>query len=245
VSGTIAEQVNNRRAVTGLAYHVKIMPLRVLDSKGNGNGSTLARAIRWAARHHADVMNLSVEFDSELRAADIPDVISAIRYAHRHGVVMSGSAGNDGGSGLSYPARAKQVIAVGATTAHGCRADYSNTGSGLDVTAPGGGEDSGPGDDDWDRAHCRPGGSGRAIYQQTFGSNRRHFRLIGYDGTSESAPHVSALGALVIASGVLGRNPSPDAVKARIEDTARDLGAPGFDHRYGHGLIDAEAAVGG
>ena len=49
------------------------------------------------------------------------------------------------------------------------------------------------------------------------------------------------LGAL--ASGVLGPHPTPDAVMARLKATATDLGAPGYDRRYGSGLIDADRAT--
>ena len=73
VTGTIAEHVNNKKALTGIAYGVNVMPLRVLDSRGDGDGATLARALRWAANHGADVINMSIEFDSDLRARDIPD----------------------------------------------------------------------------------------------------------------------------------------------------------------------------
>jgi serine protease len=58
-----------------------------------------------------------------------------------------------------------------------------------------------------------------------------------------AAPHVSGVAALVIASGVLGPDPSPRAVEARLKATARDLGAPGYDTRYGAGLINAAAAT--
>ena len=58
-----------------------------------------------------------------------------------------------------------------------------------------------------------------------------------------AAPHVSAAAALVIATRRLGSRPSPRAVETRLEDTARDLGPAGYDTRYGHGLIDAAAAI--
>ncbi len=64
-----------------------------------------------------------------------------------------------------------------------------------------------------------------------------------FEGTSMAAPHVSATAALVVASGVLGRRPTPEAVEARLEATARDLGVAGRDRRYGWGLLDAEAAT--
>jgi serine protease len=65
----------------------------------------------------------------------------------------------------------------------------------------------------------------------------------GYEGTSMAVPHVSATAALVVASGVLGPDPTPDAVERRLETTARDLGPAGYDQRYGFGLIDAAAAT--
>ena len=244
VSGTIAEHVNNDKAVTGLAYGVRIMPVRVLDANGNGNGTTFARALRWATDHGADVINMSVEFDQSLRANDIPETISAMHYAYKHGVVLVGASGNDGTNHLSYPARDRDAIAVGASTSHGCIARYSNHGDGLDVMAPGGGKDAKLKDNRWDANHCYKGRD-RAIYQQTLVDNPRDFHIVGYDGTSEAAPHVTAIAALVIASGVIGSHPSPSAVLRRIDDTARDAGGPGYDKRYGHGIVSAAAAVGG
>ena len=58
-----------------------------------------------------------------------------------------------------------------------------------------------------------------------------------------ATPHVSAIAALVMASGVLGRHPAPKAVERRLEATALDLGTPGFDTRYGWGKVDAFAAL--
>jgi serine protease len=58
-----------------------------------------------------------------------------------------------------------------------------------------------------------------------------------------AVPHVSATAALVIASGVLGPDPTPEAVERRLETTARDLGPPGYDTRYGWGLVNAAAAT--
>ena len=72
----------------------------------------------------------------------------------------------------------------------------------------------------------------------------RTFGLPGrYEGTSMAAPHVSATAALMVASGLLGQRPSPDAIEARLKATARDLGPPGPDDNYGAGLVDATAAT--
>jgi serine protease len=190
-------------------------------------------------------MNMSVQADADLRAADMPEVISAIRYAHRHHVTMVGASGNDGGNRVTYPARDEDVISVGGTTSHGCQAEYSSYGDGLDLAAPGGGGDANLTDSAWERAHCHGTRSGRYVYQQTLLDNPRDFHILGFAGTSEAAPHVSAAAALVIASRVVGSNPRPGTILHRLEGTARDLGASGYDKRYGYGLLDAAAAVGG
>ena len=241
VAGTIAQTTNNRLGTAGIAYNAKIMPLRVLDANGEGDSAAIARAIRYAARNRADVINLSLEFPAEVRSAEIPDVLSALRYANRRGVVVVAAAGNQADITVAYPARAQSVIAVGATTITGCQADYSNAGDDLDLVAPGGGADAPNSDSAWDAAHCNPDSLGKPIVQQTFTRGVRRFGLPrSYEGTSMAAPHVSAIAALVIATKRLGRNPSPRAVEEHLEATARPTDRP---DRYGAGLVDAAAAL--
>jgi serine protease len=242
VAGTIAQTTGNGVGMAGIAFNTKIMPLRVLDAYGEGDSATIARAIRYAARHRADVINLSLEFPREVRAAEIPDVLSAIRYARRRGVVVVGAAGNETDRAVAYPARAESVIAVGATTVTGCQADYSNSGADLDLVAPGGGYDAPNADSVWDAAHCNPDGQAWPIVQQTFvgrGVARFGFPR-SYKGTSMSSPHVAAVAALVIATDRLGPNPSPRDVEAHLKATARPTDRP---DRYGAGLVDAGAAL--
>jgi serine protease len=242
IAGVIAERTDNGRALTGLAYGTKIMPVRVLDAQGLGDAAAIADGIRYAARRGADVINLSLEFDASVQASQIPGILGAIRYAHSRGAVVVGASGNEAARAVAYPARAAFVISVGATTEHLCQADYSNEGPGLDIVAPGGGADA-PVEGD---PNCQPTARpGRDIFQVTFtaeGANRR-FGIETEQGTSMAAPHVSAAAALVIASGVIGRNPTPVAVANRLKQTARDLGPPGPDNRYGAGLLNAAAAT--
>lgn len=242
VTSTIAEQTNNGVGLTGLAYAATIIPVRVLDDDGEGNAAEIARGIRFAAKKGADVINLSLEFDVSLGADEIPELLEAIRYAHSRRAVVVGASGNEGYPVVAYPAKATHVISVGATTERGCLSDFSNVGRGLDIVAPGGGADA-PLDGD---PNCRPDeAAGRDIYQVTLeGTKRRRFGIPSdYEGTSMAAPHVSAVAAMTIASGVLGDDPSPSAVESHLKKTARDLGAPGYDRRYGHGLLDASAAT--
>ena len=245
VSGTIAGSTNNGIGVAGIAYRTRIMPVRVLDSQGAGDTVAIARGLRFAARRRVSVINLSLEFDASVRASQIPDIVGAIRYARSKGVLIVAAAGNQAGTVAAYPARARNVMAVAATTIRGCQADYSNSGFDLDITAPGGGNDAANTDTVYDQAVCRPGQPGPFIYQQTFTSGVRTFGLPGgYEGTSMAAPHVSATAALLIATGRLGPNPRPELIEQRIKLTARDLGPDGPDPRYGAGLVDAGAATG-
>jgi serine protease len=242
VASTIAEATNNGKGLSGLAFGARIMPVRVLDSQGEGEASTIAAGVLFAVHHGAQVINLSLEFSPGVTASDIPELIEALRYAHRHGVLVVAAAGNEGHTAIAFPARAPTVVSVGATTEHGCLAGYSNDGAGLTLVAPGGGPDASlPGD-----PNCRPElPPGRDIFQITFtGSSPRLFGLpTGYEGTSMAAPHVSATAALVIASGVLGRHPTPAQITARLRATARKLGSAADQALYGAGLVNAAAAT--
>jgi serine protease len=241
VASTIAEATGNGVGLTGLAYGATIMPVRVLDDVGEGDVGTIARGVRWAARHGADIINLSLEFTADVTAADIPQLLDAIDAATRQGILVVGAAGNEAGRTVAYPARSSRVLAVGSTTERGCLSDFSNQGAGLDIVAPGGGPDAYLPD-----PACRPDlDPGGNIRQMTLiGRDRRRFGIPEtYQGTSMAVPHVSAAAALVIASGILGADPTPAAIQRRLTQTATDLGAPGPDTRYGAGLLNAARAT--
>jgi serine protease len=242
VAGTIAEGTNNGVGLTGLAYGVKLMPIRVLDRHGWGDTVPIAKGIRWAVDHGAQVINMSFEFPTGIKRVQIPDIMDALAYARSHDVLVVGAAGNAEQPAVAYPARADDVLSVGATTERGCEAKYSNEGRDLDIVAPGGGRDAPLHHD----PNCHPKAPGRGIYQMTFLKTASPLRFglpSGYVGTSMAAPHVTAAAALVIASGLLGPAPTPDAIERRLELTARDLGAPGWDKHYGWGLLDAGRAT--
>ncbi len=241
VASTIAETANNGIALTGLAYGATIMPVRVLDRFGDGDSAAIASGIRYAAAHGAQVINLSFEFDPTISRLKIPDILSALRYARRKNALVVGAAGNTSAPVVAYPARADDVLSVGAITEHGCQARYSNRGSNLDLSAPGGGRDAALTGD----PHCFPGAEpGRNISQLTFTGSVRRFGLpTDFEGTSMAAPHVSATAALVIASGVLGPHPTPAALEQHLKATADDLGKPGPDTDYGAGKVDAARAT--
>jgi serine protease len=229
------------------------MPVRVLGADGSGDSPTIARGIRYAVNHGAQIINLSLEFwvcppqnscpdDPSTQASDIPDVMSALRYAHEKGVLVVAAAGNDGANQIAYPAQAPGVVAVGATTQDRCLAYYSNDGSRLDLVAPGGDSDA-----FLNSSACHPGRTLLDITQMTLVDGSNNLRKFGYPGgwygTSMSSPEVAAAGAMVIASGVIGRHPSPAQILARLDATAQPLGGSKPNATYGHGLVDVGAAT--
>ena len=242
VAGTVAEATNNGKYVAGLAYGAKLMPVRVLDSNGEGSSSDIAKGIRFAVKKKVRLINLSLEFDSRVKASDIPQILDALDYARSKGALIVGATGNEGADTVSYPARSSSVMAVGSTTEDGCLSDFSNGGSGIDIVAPGGGLDANVAGD----SRCRQAFNGKGIYQVTFlGRSVTRFGLPGtYEGTSMATPHVTATAALVMAMGLLGTTkPSPATLQRHLESTARDLGRSGSDSLYGWGLLDAAKAT--
>jgi len=241
VAGMIAEATNNRTGLTGLAYRAAVMPVRVLAASGDGNAATIAAGIRYAVAHHAQVINLSIEFTPGTTSSMIPSIISAIRYADAHRVTVVAASGNDSVHSLAYPADDKLTISVGATTSDKCLAYYSNTGGGLDLVAPGGGDDA-----DLGSSSCHPSRNLPGVFQMTFNdpSDPARFSLPrGWWGTSMASPEVSAAAAMVIASRVLGKHPTPVQILHQLEYTAQPLGDEVPNNDYGYGLLDVAAAV--
>lgn len=235
VAGTIAEETDNGVGLTGLAYGARLMPVRVLDRNGRGDALDIVKGIRFAVAHHAQVINMSFNFQCGRK---VPLVDEALREAYERGVIAVASAGNLGSeSCVSPPATGPRVIGVGGTTEGACLGDYSLAGGGVDLLAPGGGTPK-PG--------C-PSVAARPIYQVTLrpGSTRVFAIPATYVGTSMAAAHVSGVAALVLASKAIDPKLKPrlrvDMVTKRLRRTARDLGLP--PTQQGAGLIDAGRAT--
>jgi serine protease len=232
VAGTIGEKTNNGIGLTGLAYGAKLIPVRVLNRNGRGRASAIARGIRFAVARGADVINMSFNFEC---GKEVPPINEALRMAYRKGVLTVASIGNRHSEDcVAPPSTGPRVIGVGGSTQGGCLGDYSLAGKDVDLLAPGGAESI---------KGC-PSVLLGPIYQVTFiGSvNPRRFgEPAYYAGTSMAAAHVSGVAAMVIASGVVGKDPSPARVARRLRETARDLGVPST--RQGAGLIDAARAT--
>src|SRR5262249_6497604 len=149
----------------------------------SGQHTWIANGITWAADHGASVINMSL-------GGSVGSVTlqNAVVYAAAHDVVLCAAAGNTGRAGVQYPARYTECIAVGATRFDGARAQYSTTGTGIDVVAPGGQTNR-------DQNHD---GFGDGILQQTFAPGApTSFAYYFFQGTSMATPHVAATAALV------------------------------------------------
>ena len=227
VTGIIAQTTNNGLGVAGIAFNATIMPLRVLDTTGTGTTADEAEAIRFATLNGARVINLSLGGEEASQAEH-----EAIQFAYRNGVVVVASSGNERDepeppSDVCYPARYKEVLAVGATDYLKERTYYSNGGPGLDVVAPGGDMTADHNGDDYMDG----------VLQQSFlAPEYDKFYYFFASGTSGASPHVAGLVALLISQyGIT----DPEVIYDAIRYTAIDLGTPGKDNGYGYGLINA------
>lgn len=216
VAGTIGA-INNDIGVIGVSPDVTIHSIKVTQS-GIGFVSDIAAGIVFAAQEGYDVANMSFggSTPSPLRE-------DAITFASEQGVLLVAAAMNDSGP-VSFPAAYPEVIAVSATTEGDTLADYSNYGPEIELAAPGG---------------SSPPQAGRGILS-TLPPNvdlNPTSNLYGeLPGTSMAAPHVSGVGALLIAQGF-----SAEEARQFMNDTAEDIGLP--PEEQGAGLINAAAAV--
>ncbi len=218
VAGTIAQATNNGVGVAGVAPGASILPVKVLGDNGYGSTSAIAKGIVYATDQGADVINMSLggAYYSSTQH-------QAVRYAHDRGVVIVAATGNEFASSIGYPAGLEEVIAVGAGRADGSRAPYSNTGTGIDLIAPGGDMSR---DDNGD-------GYGDGILQETLGGYQF------YEGTSMATPHVAGAAAVLVSMGI----EDPEQIRDILTSTARDVGSPGYDTSTGWGYLDLAAAV--
>jgi len=244
VASTIAEATDNNIGVAGLAFGCALMPVKVLDNEGVGSFFVVAEGIDYAVnftlngQHPVKVINLSLGGDSTSTT-----VRQAVDRAVAAGVTVVAAAGNESTGKVSFPAALPNVIGVGAVDGRKVKAPYSNFGPELSVVAPGGDirrDDTGP--------DGVPDGRPDGVLQQTFDPDTAleqgrydDFHYFFVVGTSQATPHVAALAALLYRQGIT----QPAAIKAAIENSAEDLGAPGRDDTFGHGLIRPVVALRG
>ncbi len=116
-----------------VAPRALIMPLKAFKADGSGYASDVLRAIYYAAKNGANIINMSFSFPTYS-----PEVAQAVNYAYNNGLILVASAGNDGMPISVYPASLSNVMGVGSTADDDTRAPFSNYGSQVVwVAAPG------------------------------------------------------------------------------------------------------------
>jgi serine protease len=253
VTGTIGQATNNNVGVAGMAFNVRIMPVKVIggdwdfifNSPFDGTDDVVARGIRYAVDNGAKVLNMSIG----RTGSPAPVVQEAIAYAVRQGAFVVVAAGNEFEQGnpverlAEFAPQIDGMVAVGAVGRDKARSFYSTTGPYIELVAPGG--------------NSRQGGRDGEILQQTFDLSLVEtylgapslFRAPRFDtfvyeffqGTSMAAPHVTGFAALLMQQGIT----NPAAIEAAMKRYATDLGPSGRDNEYGYGLINPRSSLRG
>jgi subtilisin family serine protease len=230
-SGIIAAS-HNEIGVRGVAPNVYLMTINIFY--GGETTQDLADAFTYAKNNGADVISNSWGYYSSC-GLNYSNLTSAINDASANGrgglgCVVVFAAGNSYGTCVDYPAKLASVMAVGAVTNLGTRSTYSNRGTDLDVVAPSNAApgQAGAGVRTTDRMGAAGYGAGN--YTPSFG------------GTSAACPAVAGVAALVLS---VDPTATSSEVRTLLINTATDMGTAGFDNDFGHGRVNAGAALAG
>ncbi len=236
IAGIVAQCTDNGIGAAGLAHGARLLAIRACTADAECASSDVARAIEWAAGRGARVITLSLGF--ACGGLDWPDCSTAVENdaiaaATAAGALIVAIAGNASQDHIGFPANHPDVIGVGGVDARLLHASYSSWGSALALVAPSG-DTSVDADSD---------GHPDGILQETLGRICLPIASYAYcrwHGTSFAGPHVAAAAALLFSH-------RPEAnrfqVRRALEESALDRGAAGFDPIYGHGVVQAAAAL--
>lgn len=188
IAGAIAD---NGTGIAGIGFSVGIMPVKVLNRRGEGAYSDIAAGMVYAADNGARVINMSLS-----GSADSATLSDAVDYAWSQGVLLVAAAGNANSDAPEYPAAYPLVMAVSATDSNDNRAGFSNFGSNICVAAP-----------------------GVDIFSTGYHPSPQFVSYATYSGTSQSSPHVAGLAALLLArNSALSNVELREAIEASADD---------------------------
>jgi thermitase len=212
-AGVAAAVSNNNLGVAGVCWGCPIMPIKVLNRRGQGDDATIAEGLRWAADNGARIISMSLGGPEDTRV-----LREAIEYAHTKGALIVAASGNGQADGNlpSYPAAYEQVVAVSATRSDDGIAGFSTTGAYVDLAAPGEGVLS------------------------TFWSiaDSDHYGVAS--GTSAAAPHVAGAAGLIWS---IRPELTADQLADVLRMGTDDRGPIGIDPEYGYGRLNVQLAL--
>ncbi|MBI4054089.1 MAG: S8 family serine peptidase [Candidatus Doudnabacteria bacterium] len=246
IAGIIGAIPNNTKGIAGINWNVRLVPVKVLDSAGNGTSADVAAGIVWAADNGAQIINLSLGG----AILEGPGVLSeAISYAYRKSVLVIAAAGNDStlvGADLDtaavYPVcsdgEKNHVLGVAAVDIKDRKAGFSNFGSKcIDLVAPG-------------TTYFNSRDDQRGIISTYYDPKQpgKNNLYVFASGSSMAAPMVSGVAALL-------KSKYPDlgavGLRSRLTASAADISAQNLDAcagqncagRLGAGRLDALGAL--
>ena len=217
-AGIAAGKGNNAVGIAGVCWNCNILPVKILSYDGYGNDTEIADGVQWASDNGADIISMSLGGGTYVSYFD-----NAINYAVNNGTSVFAASGNDDASTVSYPSRYDNCISVGSLSPCNERKSYSscdgenfwgsNYGSNLDFLSPG------------VRIHTTTHTGG---YTTTF------------NGTSSACPHAAGIAGLILSA---DQEISPEGVRIIMQESAVDMGSPGFDTQTGYGRLNAFYAL--
>ena len=230
VAGTIAAHTNNNGGVAGVAPDTKIVPIRVLGRCGSTSADTID-AITWASggevngvpvnKNPARIINMSMGGPGTCPRFYQKTINAAVA----RGAVIVAAAGNeDQDASKVAPASCENVVTVGASTNNGVRSPFSNYGTSVDISAPGGDMD------------VETGILSLTDKSTTAPQDSTYATMVG---TSQAAPHVAGTIALMLAA-----NPDlkTEEIVTILQDTATTMAGCDRDS-CGAGIVNAASAV--
>ena len=218
VASLAAAETNNGIGIAGVAWNATLLPVKVLDSQGNGNYLTIAAGIKYAADQGARVLNLSLGGDN-----DSFILKDACQYAYDKGCSLVAASGDKGSAAVQFPAAYDLLCtAVGACDANDTLASFSNRGPQIDVVAPG----------VWVYG---------AFYDPERSTELRFYAWA--NGTSLAAAHVSGAVALLISYKPLLTNKQIMAIVKYTADDVNRSQKPGIDTDMGYGRINLQTLL--
>jgi hypothetical protein len=251
VAGEIAASVNNAQGIAGIGFPADLLVAKIVRSDGTISPDAEARAIRWAVDNDARVINMSFggvrDPRDPSRDTFSPLEAAAVRYAVDNGVLVVAAVGNADGAPeepwgyADYPAALPHVLGVSAVGRDGTVPAFSNRDTRYnDIAAPGEGIFS-------------------TLPRSLTGSSRPSCVVLGYsdcgpvefrrgEGTSFSAPQVSAAAAVLFAtSPTLQADQVANILTRSANDAHPDTGcircSSGRDSLTGWGILDVATAV--